>query len=179
MTLFLDRDGVINRLLPGRYVERVEEFEFLPDVLDALARLAPVFDKIVVVTNQAGIGKGLMTEQDLAAIHQHMRQTIAAHGGRLDAVYHCPNHPDDAAICRKPAPGMAWRAQQDFPGIRYEASWIVGDAPTDIQLGQQLGMRTALVLGKQSAFEEGKALRPDWSGASLAQWTEWFLGAVR
>jgi len=97
-TLFLDRDGVINRKLDNDYVKHWIEFEFLEGVLDALKYLKPIFGKIVVVTNQQGIGKGLYTIEDLELIHKNMLYEIDYHGGRIDKVYFSPylssqNHP--------------------------------------------------------------------------------------
>jgi histidinol-phosphate phosphatase family protein len=86
-TLFLDRDGVINRKLPNDYVKHLSEFEFLPEVLKALKALSLRFETIVVVTNQQGIGKGLMTEEELLVIHQHMVAQVFEHDGRIDGIY--------------------------------------------------------------------------------------------
>ena len=88
-TLFLDRDGIINRLRPGDYVKSWDEFEFLPGALNALTKCNAMFRRILVVTNQRGVGKGLMTRQALDEIHRRMLQTIAAHGGRIDKIYCC------------------------------------------------------------------------------------------
>jgi D-glycero-D-manno-heptose 1,7-bisphosphate phosphatase len=147
--LFLDRDGVINARLPGAYVQEVAQFAFEPGVLDALARLRPLFERVVVVTNQAGIGKGLMREADLALVHAHLQAEATAHGCPLDAIYHCPHRAEDNAPCRKPNTGMGAWAKRDFPEMRFEDSWMVGDSASDIEFGQRLGMRTALVRGKE------------------------------
>ena len=88
--LFLDRDGVINKRVEGDYIKKWEEFEFLPGVLEALHIFSGVFDKIFVVTNQQGIGKGLMTEIDLEHIHDEMIQEIKINGGRINKIYHSP-----------------------------------------------------------------------------------------
>jgi histidinol-phosphate phosphatase family protein len=172
--LFLDRDGVINRRLPGAYVAHPDEFDFLPGVLEALVLLEPIFRRMVVVTNQAGIGKGLMTQADVDAVHQQMLQTIMEHGGRLDAVFCCPNRADENSILRKPAPGMAWQAQQLFPDIAFEASWMVGDSTSDIEFGQRLGMKTAFITGKTEDHESALNLQPDWTGDSLYDFALWY-----
>ena len=117
-TLFLDRDGVINQRLPGHYVTQWSEFDFLPGVLDALALLKKVFFPIVIVTNQQGIGKGIMREEDLDNVHQQMQRVITAQGGRIDGIYYCPELSTQEGNCRKPATTMAEQAQQDFPQIK-------------------------------------------------------------
>ena len=138
--LFLDRDGVINRRKVGGYIQRVEEFCFLPGVLGVFPFLATRFERIVIVTNQQGIGKGLMTEADLEAIHDYMRREIEARGGRIDAIYHCPCLAEANCDCRKPNTGMALQAQADFPEIDFAQSLLVGDSVTDLQMGLQLAM---------------------------------------
>jgi histidinol-phosphate phosphatase family protein len=147
-TLFLDRDGVINRRLPGDYVRSPLLFEFLPGVLDALPRLSVRFGRIVVVTNQAGIGKGLMTLSDLERIHREMRLQVEGAGGRLDAIYFCPHAAMEGCPCRKPATGMGWQALADFPDIDFETSWMVGDSVSDLEFGAALGMRRVWIRGQ-------------------------------
>lgn len=139
-TLFLDRDGVINRRLVGQYVCKWSEFEFLPGVPEAIEFFKFFFGKIVIVTNQQGIGKGLMTEADLEQIHQQMQAIIG-----VDAIYHCPDLAADQAFCRKPNPGMAFQAQTDFPEIDFAKSLMVGDSASDMAFGALLGMKLILI----------------------------------
>ena len=89
-TLFLDRDGVINKKLEGDYVKIIDEFEFLPYALEAIKLFSSRFHKVVIVTNQQGINKRLMTEDDLHKVHQHLLQEVQNFGGRIDAIYHAP-----------------------------------------------------------------------------------------
>jgi histidinol-phosphate phosphatase family protein len=147
-TLFLDRDGVINRRLPGAYVCSWAAFEWLPGTLDALVYFAGAFGRIVVVTNQQGIGKGLMSEADIRIIHRLMRQEAEAAGGRIDGVYYCPSLSSAQPNCRKPAPDMALQAQRDFPEIDFSRSLMVGDSLSDMAFGQGLGMLNVLVATK-------------------------------
>lgn len=160
-TLFLDRDGVINRRTPGDYIRRPEDFVFESGVLQALSVLNQHFGRIVVVTNQAGIGKGLMTEADLAAVHRFMLAGIEQAGGRVDRVYYCPHRAEMNCGCRKPAVGMALQAQADFPDIRFEQAWMVGDSLSDMQFGQALGMKTILIAGKNEDAEALAAFSVD------------------
>lgn len=144
-TLFLDRDGVINRRLPGDYVRKWEEFEFLEGVLPALRMLAGLFGRIVVVSNQQGIGKGLMTEKELKHIHSQMQREVEAAGGRIDAVYFCPGLARDRPPCRKPDTGMALQAREDFPEIDFARSVMAGDTASDMEFGSRLGAVNVLI----------------------------------
>jgi histidinol-phosphate phosphatase family protein len=155
--LFLDRDGVINTRIPGDYIRSVEMCVLENGVLDALKILRPLFQRIVVVTNQAGIGKGLMSEQDLNQVHHYLQEQFTAHGARVDGFYHCPNLAADNAPCRKPNIGMGIMAQSDFPEIDFAHSWMVGDSNSDIEFGQRLSMKTALVIGKTGEKKSVKA----------------------
>ena len=155
MTLFLDRDGVINTRTPNDYVKTPDAWLPVIGLDEALRLLSGDFQRILVVTNQAGIGKGLMTEADLAAVHDKMFAVAAAAGGRIDGAYHCPHRSDAGCSCRKPATGLAWLALVDFPDIDFSQSWMVGDSASDMLFGQALGMRTVLIAGKT---EEAAAL---------------------
>lgn len=144
-TLFLDRDGVINHRPIGDYVKNWDEFEFLPGVLEAIKKLSGVFGKIIVVTNQQGIGKGLMTVEGLADIHQKMISEIEKYGGKVDAVYFCPNLKGEDENCRKPGTAMAQLAKKDFPEIILEKSIIAGDMESDMLFGRNAGMKTVFI----------------------------------
>jgi len=143
-TLFLDRDGVINEEIPQSYVLHKGMFRFNEGVLPALALLAKQFSRILVVTNQRCIGKGMLTTAGLQDIHQHMLDEIALHNGRIDNIYFCPevesNHP-----CRKPNNGMALQAQQDYPDIDFSQAIMVGNTLSDMQFGKNMGMTTVFI----------------------------------
>lgn len=152
-TLFLDRDGVLNMRIPGDYIRDWSEFSILPGVLDALHFFAGYFDRIIVVTNQQGIGKGLMGEDALQEIHKRFLEVVHANGGRIDKIYFCPDL-SGANSCRKPNPAMALAAQQDFPDIEFSNAVMVGDSASDIEFGYQLGMQTVLIEGKMDEVEK-------------------------
>lgn len=165
-TLFLDRDGVINARLPDAYVGDWADFDFLPGVLDAMAIFPIYFARIIIVTNQQGIGKGLMTVGQLNRIHQKMQEAILLHGGQVDAVLFCPALASDPNNCRKPAPSMALEAQASFPDIDFKQSTMVGDSISDIRFGHNLAMSTVLVDTKTDEQEQwqlphNQALKPD------------------
>lgn len=153
-TLFLDRDGVINKRLHGDYVKNISEFEFLPGVLDAIKLFSSVFGKIIVVTNQQGIGKGLYTVEQLQEVHARMLREIEASGGRVDAVYFAPNLAAENSPMRKPGIGMALKAKEQFPEIDFRRSLMVGDSVSDLQFGRNAGMFTAFVYHDERLPEE-------------------------
>jgi len=152
-TLFLDRDGVINKKLEGRYVSKWEEFVFMPNVLDAVNRLSKVFNRILIITNQQGIGKGIMTENELLKLHQKMIEEIELKGGKIDKVYFCPHLEKDNCNCRKPKIGMIEMAMHDFLSIDVQNSYLIGDSLSDIQAGQQAGLRTIKVDDNFTLFD--------------------------
>jgi D-glycero-D-manno-heptose 1,7-bisphosphate phosphatase len=132
-TVFLDRDGVLNRKAPeGEYVSTWDEFAFLPGAVAAVAALTRAGHRVVVVTNQRGVALGRVDPAALEDIHARMRAQIAAAGGRVDAVYHCP-HDKGECECRKPRPGMFLQAARELPGLRLEESAVVGDRASDMQ----------------------------------------------
>jgi D-glycero-D-manno-heptose 1,7-bisphosphate phosphatase len=149
-SLFLDRDGVINKRLIDDYIKNIKEFEFIPGVPEALGKLSTVFGKIFIITNQRGIARKLMTEKDLSAVHEFMLNGINKSGGRIDKIYFCPHDRDEACGCRKPEIGSALKAQQDFPEIDFEKSIMVGDSSSDIQFGKNAGMYTIKVTNKDT-----------------------------
>ncbi len=157
-TLFLDRDGVINRRLPDDYVKKLEEFEFLPDVPDAIRKLSQIFGCVIVVTNQQGIGKGLMTVQDLSIIHDEMCREIESHGGRIDKIYFSPHLKSEQSNMRKPGSGMAQAAKLDFPEIDMKKSIMAGDSESDMWFAKNSGMHAVWINSEGVKDETGIAL---------------------
>lgn len=174
-TLFLDRDGVLNKRIVGSYVRQWSEFEFLEGVLEAMPILARKFKYIFVVTNQQGIAKGIMTTEDLELVHEQMKRVVEAHNGRFDRIYYCPEHERTNPICRKPNTGMAEQAQQDFPDIDFTKSIMVGDSVTDIEFGKRMGMQTIFITTKHDidpAKLEAIQSQIDYSFPSVAEFTK-------
>jgi histidinol-phosphate phosphatase family protein len=143
-TLFLDRDGVINHDKDNDYIYRWDEFRFYHDNLPALATISKHFNRIIIVTNQKGVGRGLMSVQDLTNIHDNMVAAIQNAGGHIDKIYYCPDLADDSPN-RKPNAGMAFQARQDFPEIDFSKSIIVGNRISDMGFGRNAGMHTVFV----------------------------------
>ncbi|MBF0143541.1 MAG: D-glycero-beta-D-manno-heptose 1,7-bisphosphate 7-phosphatase [Magnetococcales bacterium] len=149
-TLLLDRDGVINHDRPD-YIRSIEQFRFLPGVLEALARLEQAKVAVVIITNQACVGKGLISPAELQAIHDHLRQRVAEAGGRIHAIFHCPHTNEDHCPCRKPKPGLILAAQREL-GFPFASTWMVGDAVRDVTAALAAGCRPAIVrTGKGAA----------------------------
>ena len=157
-SLFLDRDGVINKRIVGDYIKKWDEFEFLPGVLDAIKIFTAIFGKIFVATNQQGIGKGLMTEMDLESIHNKMSEEIGYKGGRINKIYHSPYKAEEKSVFRKPNPGLARKAKIDFPLIEFDKSIMAGDSISDMQFGKNVGMKTVFINDDKQIIEQNMDL---------------------
>jgi histidinol-phosphate phosphatase family protein len=151
-TLFLDRDGVINEEIVGSYVTRVDDFVFCDGALEALKQLSQLFGRIVVVTNQRGVGRGLMSFDTLKDISRMMTDAVAGAGGRIDQVY-AATAVLDTDHNRKPNPGMAYQAQQDYPEIDFKKSIIVGNSISDMEFGKRVAMHTVFLTTKHAPYE--------------------------
>lgn len=147
-TLFLDRDGVINTRLVGKYVNKVEDFEFTPNALEAFQIFARHFKYIIIVTNQQGVGKGIMSQEDLDIIHENMLQQIRENNGIVHAVYAATGLTKDNPIDRKPNIGMALKAKLAFPDIDFEKSVMVGDSLSDMDFGKNINAELVYIAGK-------------------------------
>jgi D-glycero-D-manno-heptose 1,7-bisphosphate phosphatase len=144
-TVFLDRDGVLNEKMPeGQYVTRWDEFHILPGVVEAIRRLNQAGLRVVVVTNQRGVARGLYTIADVEAIHGRFQQELHTAGAQIDAFFICP-HDKEACNCRKPLPGLFEQAVAQFPDIITETSVMIGDSLVDMEFGRRLGMPTIFV----------------------------------
>lgn len=144
-TLFLDRDGVVNVRIENAYVRNVDEFTFLPSSAETIAKASTKFGRIFIVTNQQGIGKGLMTESNLSDVHDYMCRTVESMGGKIDKCYFAPQLAQENSEMRKPGTGMALMAKADFPEVDFEKSIMVGDSDSDIEFGKKLGMKTVKI----------------------------------
>lgn len=189
-TVFLDRDGVINRNPPNMgYVRNWTEFSFIPNARSAIQKLTQSGYRLFVITNQSGVGRGLYSEEDVRDIHSRMTAQIAEAGGRIDAVYYCPHRPDAGCECRKPKPGMLQRAAQEH-NIDLSRAYFIGDVLTDIQAGKRAGTATFLVLtglgqesyhdyinAKHGRYGNKEEYCPDKIFTNLYAATRWLLSA--
>ena len=147
-TLFLDRDGVINIEKEDDYIRSVSEFTCIDQAPEAITSLSKRFGKLLIVTNQKGIGKRLMSEADLKEIHDHLIQQVEDLGGRIDKIYYCTDT-DAQSPCRKPNTGMALQALKDYPDIDCGRSVMVGNTLSDMRFGKAMGMHTVFILSNK------------------------------
>src|SRR6185503_3346922 len=143
-TLFIDRDGVINHEKKEEYIRNWSEFRFYEGVPEAIGVLSQKFGRVIIVSNQRSVGRGLMTEDDLLDIHRNMQAGIEKAGGRIDKIYYCTST-DNKHLCRKPNPGMAILARTEIPSIDWSHSVMVGNKPSDMLFGRYAGIYTVFV----------------------------------
>lgn len=146
--LFLDRDGVINTELPADYVKTWDEFRFEDGAIEALRILQPSFEKTIIVTNQRGVGAGIMTLAALDDIHAKMLSVLRKEGIHVDKIYAATDE-DRQSPRRKPHPYMGHLAKSDFPEIDFSASVMVGNSPSDMEFGHALGMYNVFIDDKK------------------------------
>jgi histidinol-phosphate phosphatase family protein len=130
MHILIGRDGTINRRKPKGFVASWDEFEFLPGVREALRILAAIGCAVIVVSNQAAVGKGLMTAMALENLTRRFRNEVENAGGHIDAVYYCTHRREDGCPCRKPNPGLLWEAQRDHKLVLQD-TFLIGDSEID------------------------------------------------
>ncbi len=143
-TLFLDRDGVINHEKYEDYIHTWDEFVFYEGALEAIKILAEKFNRVIIITNQKGVSKGVTKLEDLQLIHTNMELAINAAGGRIDAIFYCTDL-DDKSPFRKPQPGMGLQAVKQFPSIDLKKTIMVGNTISDMQFGRNLGVHTVFL----------------------------------
>jgi len=176
--IFLDRDGVINRNRLD-HVKSWAEFEFLPSVLDALRRLAQLEWPVVVISNQAIVGRGLVSRQTMDEISEQMTSVVWSVGGRIDRVFYCPHRPEEHCECRKPRPGLLLNAASEM-GLDLTRSFFVGDAESDVRAAQAAGCRPVLVktgrgFGQMARLRQSNVVGY-YLADDLAEAVNWILG---
>lgn len=169
-TLFLDRDGVINRKLQNDYVKTIDEFEILEGVFQGLKTCNKVFRRVIIVTNQRGISLGKMTHTDLDFIHSKMLKYFSSEEVKIDAVFYCDGLNSDSD-CRKPNTGMGLLAKQKYPDIDFKKSIMVGDSYTDIQFGSNLKMITVLIKSDDFCDDQAPLITPNYIFNSLFEFS--------
>jgi len=181
VTVFLDRDGTLN-YDPG-YLKVAAELKLLAGVGPALARLKGNGAKLVVVTNQSGVGRGIVALKDLEAIHARLQGLLEQEGAALDAIYFCPHHPDDGCHCRKPNAGMVDRAVSELE-LDLRRSYLIGDHARDIQLAHRVGAKAILLTQGPIDVQaldrlKGERAMPDAVAKSMAEAVDWILNDVK
>jgi D-glycero-D-manno-heptose 1,7-bisphosphate phosphatase len=154
---FLDRDGVINRKPTGdRYVTRWEDMHFFSAVPMSIALLNRAGFRVIIVSNQRCVAKGLVTSEALDCMHRRMCEWLAAEGARIDGIYYCPHEKQPQCSCRKPAPGMLLTAAREHQ-INLAASWMIGDSEIDVEAGRNAGCKTVQLLPGRNDTAKGRA----------------------
>jgi D-glycero-D-manno-heptose 1,7-bisphosphate phosphatase len=154
---FLDRDGVINRKAPteDEYITRWEHMHIIPGVGEAIALLNRAGFRVIVVSNQRCVAKGLVSISDLDAMHQRMCRELREVGANIDGVYYCPHEEQPPCSCRKPEPGMLFSAADEHQ-VDLQSSWMIGDSEKDVEAGRSAGCRTVRIL-RPGATANGNA----------------------
>ena len=181
VTVFLDRDGTMNRD-PG-YVKTPEELELFPGVVEAVARLNRAGARVVTITNQSGIARGLLTASTLEQIHDRLRALLKAGGACLDGIYVCPHAPDEGCGCRKPGTALVERAVADL-GLDLSGAYVVGDQKRDMELALRIGAKSLLVTTGPTSLQaladlQAEGRQPDYVAPGLVEAVEWILEDAR
>jgi D-glycero-D-manno-heptose 1,7-bisphosphate phosphatase len=182
--VFLDRDGTL--LEEAGYLDRLERLVFFPYTIDAVRLLNQAGFRVVIVTNQAGIARGIFKESFVAEAHAHVADRLAAGGAHVDGFYYCPHHPEATVEefrrdceCRKPKPGMLTRAAADLD-LALDRSFVVGDRWHDLEAGQRVGARTLLVrtgYGRTEAASPKAHVQPAAVVDNVIEAVSWILRA--
>ena len=181
VTVFLDRDGTLNR--DNGYVTAPDALELFPGVVEAVARLNRAGVRVVVITNQSGIARGLLDHSTLEQIHDRLRALLEAGGASLDAIYVCPHAPDEGCACRKPGTALAERAVADL-GLDLSDAYMVGDQKRDMEMARAVGAKSLLVTtGPTSAQAladlQAEGRQPDYVASGLIEAVEWIIEDVK
>lgn len=171
-TLFLDRDGVINVQLIGDYVKNVSELEIREDFLLSAPLLRPFFRRMIVVTNQQGIAKGICSVEEVENVHSFLLQFLLKKEIIIDKIYYCPHLNGSGCACRKPEIGMARQAKADFPEIDFENSVMIGDSYTDMLFGKNCGMGTVFLSNPDGNFCPEIKAQSDYIVSSIYEYTK-------
>ncbi len=177
--VILDRDGTINRA-SDESVKSPDEWHPLPGALEAISRLNHAGFHVVLATNQSGLGRGLFDMAALNAVHAHMIKSLAAVGGRIDAIFYCPHAPDEGCACRKPAPGLLQQIEERY-GVSLKGVPYVGDSLRDMQAALMAQCAPHLVLTGRHADVQGEPLPACFPAqtrihADLAEFVDHLLG---
>lgn len=171
MIVILDRDGTI--VVDRHYLADPAGLEFLPGAAEGLKLLHQQGHRLVLITNQSGIGRGLFSEAQLEAVHVRLRQMMRAAGAPLEAIYYCPHAPEAACECRKPGSKLFWRAAAEL-GFEPEEAVVIGDKRSDVEFGVRVGARTILISPEPATGRNGPV--PDYVVTDLLQAAEAIVG---
>jgi len=176
--IFIDRDGVINKDPGGwtehSYVTRWQDFHFLEGSLDALTLFKKFGFKVVIISNQAGVGRNLFSREDLDRVTVKMLTAISNHGGMIENIYYCTHKKEDNCNCRKPKTGMLEDAMDKYE-VRPQETYFIGDSIVDVEAGARLGIETVFVLSGKTSLEESRKwpIKPDHVFSNLLEAARW------
>ena len=170
--VFLDRDGTIN--IDVNYCRRVEDFIILPGIPEAIKLLNQHNFKVIIITNQSGIGRGYFSKAILLRIHQHMEEELAKHNAHIDEIYYCPHHPDENCDCRKPKPKFIIQAAAKY-NIKLDLSYMIGDEIKDVITGKAAGCKTVLLPRSKNTLNNLKTIKPDHVATDLLTAVNWII----
>lgn len=178
--IFLDRDGVINRDPMGGYVTKWEEFHFLDGAKEALKKLTQAGYEVIIISNQAGIGKGLYALKTLDEITEKMVAGIEEAGGKIHSAFYCPHRKEENCDCHKPKTGLFRQAAKDLD-VDFSKTYFIGDGTMDIEAGKEIGCKTILLLSGKTKLEDRAnwAHQPDYIFKDLLGAVNWILGEER
>ena len=166
--VFIDRDGTI--IVEKDFIRSPEEIQFIPGSVEAIKDLRVLGYKIIVVSNQSGIGRGILTEKMVKEVNDSFIRQLKDRGAPIDALYYCPHHPDDGCVCRKPETGMIRRAVAEHK-LDLKEAVVIGDKLSDIELGRKIGAKSILVLTGYGKKEREKLrdamIKPDFIADDL------------
>jgi len=180
VTVLLDRDGTTNR--DTGYIKTPDELQIFPGAVEAVARLKRAGARVVMITNQSGVGRGLFSLEMLGTIHAKLRSTFESGGATLDGIYYCPHHPDDGCACRKPGSAMVERAAADLH-LDLSCAYVIGDQRADVLLARKIGARSVMVTTGPTSAQALEDLRqegvePDAVATDLSHAVTWIFGHV-
>jgi D-glycero-D-manno-heptose 1,7-bisphosphate phosphatase len=180
--VLLDRDGVINHDSTA-YIKSCAEFIFLPGSIEAIRYLTVHDFKIIVITNQSAVGRGMISESELNRIFDHMIAAVTDGGGRITDIFHCPHHPEDNCRCRKPETGLIQRAQRKY-GFDIDRAWMVGDSTRDIECAKNAGCGRSILVqtGNGPAAQRElrrRCMQPDHIAPDLLAAAHWIVRDFR
>ncbi len=177
--IFLDRDGVISIFKPEDFIKNWEEFEFIPEAIEGLKILTDSGYKIVIISNQSGIGKGIFSQKDLDEITENMKKVLNKKGTGIYKVYYCPHREDENCNCRKPKTGLFLKAKEEIGNIDFSKTFFIGDSERDIIAGKKIGTKTILVLSGQTKNKKEVDkwdIKPDYIFKNLKDAAEFITG---
>ncbi len=178
--VFLDRDGTI--IQDVGYISSPEQVQFVPGSIEAIKMLNQAGYKVIVITNQAGVARGITTEDMVQTVDKVIQRGILSGGAHLDGIYYCPHHPEHGVYpykqiceCRKPHTGLIKKATQDHQ-IDLGRSFMIGDKSSDVETGKRAGIRTVFVLTGHGSREKGELkAAPEYIARDLAEAVKWVL----